>query len=339
MDLSSLNSIAQSMVAPNKGILAADESTPTIGKRFATIDTESNEKNRQTYRNMLFTAPNISDYISGVILFDETIRQNTNDGTPFAEYLTSLGIVPGIKVDKGAKQLPMCEGELVTEGLDGLRDRLAEYYELGARFAKWRAVLSIADNKPSQTCIEVNAHALARYSALCQEAKIVPIVEPEVLMDGNHSIDKCYEVTAKVLDSVFASLREQRVSLNGIILKPNMVISGADANDRADINTVASATVKCLTEHVPDEVPGIAFLSGGQTSEEATAHLSAMNEHGPHPWQLSFSYGRALQAQPLKAWSGETNNINAGQQAFIKRSRLNSLARTGNYNPQMEEVV
>ena len=339
MDLSSLNSIAQSMVAPNKGILAADESTPTIGKRFATIDTESNEKNRQTYRNMLFTAPNISDYISGVILFDETIRQNTNDGTPFAEHLTSLGIVPGIKVDKGAKQLPMCEGELVTEGLDGLRDRLAEYYELGARFAKWRAVLSIADNKPSQTCIEVNAHALARYSALCQEAKIVPIVEPEVLMDGNHSIDKCYEVTAKVLDSVFDSLREQRVSLNGIILKPNMVISGADANDRADINTVASATVKCLTEHVPDEVPGIAFLSGGQTSEEATAHLSAMNEHVPHPWQLAFSYGRALQAQPLKAWSGETNNINAGQQAFIKRSRLNSLARTGNYNPQMEEVV
>ena len=243
MDLSSLNSIAQSMVAPNKGILAADESTPTIGKRFATIDTESNEKSRQTYRNMLFTSPNISDYISGVILFDETIRQSTDSGIPIAEYLTSLGIVPGIKVDKGAKKLPMCEGELITEGLDGLRERLAEYYELGARFAKWRAVLSVADDKPSKTCIEVNAHALARYSALCQEAKIVPIVEPEVLMDGDHSINKCYDVTAEVLDQVFTSLNEQRVSLNGIILKPNMVISGADAKDRADIVTVAGATV------------------------------------------------------------------------------------------------
>ena len=338
MDLSSLNSIAQSMVAPNKGILAADESTPTIGKRFATIDTESTESSRQTYRNMLFTAPDISDYISGVILFDETIRQATNDGVPFAEYLTSLGIVPGIKVDKGAKDLPMHPGENVTEGLDGLRERLEEYYSLGARFAKWRAVIEIGDNQPSMACIDVNAHALARYSALCQEAKMVPIVEPEILMDGNHSIETCFEVTTKVLDHVFKVLEDQKVALNGIILKPNMVISGTDASDRADVATVATATVKCLSENVPDEVPGIAFLSGGQTSEEATAHLSAMNEMGPHPWQLSFSYGRALQAQPLNAWSGADENLKSGQDAFLKRSRLNSLARTGNYNPQMEEV-
>jgi fructose-bisphosphate aldolase class I len=338
MDLSSLNSIAQSMVAPNKGILAADESTPTIANRFASIDTESTEQSRQTYRNMLFTAPGISDYISGVILFDETLRQSTNEGVPFAEYLTSLGIVPGIKVDKGAKDLPMHPGEKITEGLDGLRQRLEEYYALGARFAKWRAVLSISDDKPSTACIDVNAHALARYSALCQEAKMVPIVEPEILMDGNHDIDKCYSVTAQVLKHVFRSLEDQKVALNGIILKPNMVISGTEANNRADVATVASATVKCLSECVPNDVPGIAFLSGGQTSEEATAHLSSMNEMGPHPWQLSFSYGRALQAQPLKAWSGSDENLESGQNAFLKRSRLNSLARTGNYNPQMEEV-
>ena len=337
--MSNLKEIANQMVVRGKGILAADESSGTIKKRFDSINVDSNEENRRNYRETLFRSTDaMENYISGVILFDETIRQSTDDGIPIAEYLTSLGIVPGIKVDKGAKKLPMCAGELVTEGLDGLRERLAEYYELGARFAKWRAVLSIADDKPSKTCIEVNAHALARYSALCQEAKIVPIVEPEVLMDGDHNINKCYDVTAEVLNKVFASLNEQRVSLNGIILKPNMVISGADAKDRADIVTVASATVKCLTEHVPEEVPGIAFLSGGQTSEEATAHLNAMNEHGPHPWQLSFSYGRALQAQPLKAWSGEASNINAGQKAFIKRSRLNSLARTGNYNPLMEEA-
>ena len=338
MDLSSLNSIAQSMVAPNKGILAADKSTPTIGKRFATIDTESTEGNRQTYRNLLFTSPNVSEYISGVILFDETIRQSTDDGIPFPEHLTSLGIVPGIKVDKGIKGIPFCKGETVTEGLDGLAERLIEYYELGARFAKWRAVINISADLPSNNCIRLNAHALARYAALCQQAQMVPIVEPEVLMDGNHDIDRCFDVTSKVLQEVFAELNKQKVALNGIVLKPNMVISGMDAANRADIPTVASATVKCLTENVPDEVPGIAFLSGGQTSEEATAHLSSMNEMGPHPWQLTFSYGRALQAEPLKVWSGQEGNIEAAQETFIKRSRLNSLARTGNYHPQMEEA-
>jgi fructose-bisphosphate aldolase class I len=338
MDLTSLNSIAQSMVAANKGILAADESTPTIGKRFAMIDTESTESSRQAYRNMLFTSPNISEYISGVILFDETIRQSTNDGTPFAEHLTSLGIVPGIKVDKGIKGIPFCDGESVTEGLDGLSERLDEYYELGARFAKWRAVINISNDSPSKNCIRLNAHALARYAALCQQAKIVPIVEPEVLMDGTHDIDRCYDVTSEVLQEVFIELKNQNVALNGIVLKPNMVISGMDAANRADIPTVASATVKCLSENVPGEVPGIAFLSGGQTSEEATAHLSSMNELGPHPWQLTFSYGRALQAEPLKVWSGEADNIPAAQESFIKRSRLNSLARTGNYHPQMEEA-
>lgn len=338
MDLTSLNSIAQSMVAANKGILAADESTPTIGKRFAMIDTESTESSRQAYRNMLFTSPNVSEYISGVILFDETIRQSTNDGTPFAEHLTSLGIVPGIKVDRGIKGIPFCDGESVTEGLDGLSERLDEYYELGARFAKWRAVINISNDSPSKNCIRLNAHALARYAALCQQAKIVPIVEPEVLMDGTHDIDRCYDVTSEVLQEVFIELKNQNVALNGIVLKPNMVISGMDAANRADIPTVASATVKCLSENVPGEVPGIAFLSGGQTSEEATAHLSSMNELGPHPWQLTFSYGRALQAEPLKVWSGEADNIPAAQESFIKRSRLNSLARTGNYHPQMEEA-
>lgn len=338
MNVESLNSIAQAMVAPNKGILAADESTPTIGKRFANINTESTEENRRTYRNMLFSTPNISDYISGVILFEETLKQSNDAGLLFPDYLTSLGIIPGIKVDKGAQKLAGSNGETVTEGLDGLRDRLSDYYSLGARFAKWRAVIHIGSNKPSDYAIDTNAHALARYSALCQEAQIVPIVEPEVLMDGDHSLETCYEVTSKVLGTVFEALDKQNVALNGIILKPNMVISGSDANNRADVATVASATVDCLTKHVPEEVPGIAFLSGGQTSEEATAHLSSMNELGPHPWQLSFSYGRALQALPLKAWSGKSENITLGQKEFSKRSRLNGLARTGNYHPQMESA-
>ena len=338
MSSTELNAIAQAMVAPNKGILAADESTPTIAKRFSNIDTESTEANRQTYRNMLFTTPGLSDYISGVILFDETIRQTTNEGISFPEYLTSLGIVPGIKVDKGAKELAACRGEKVTEGLDGLRERLNEYHALGARFAKWRAVITIGNGIPSDTCISANAHALARYAALAQESGLVPIVEPEVLMDGDHNLDTCYQVTAKVLDVVFSELINQKVGLNGIILKPNMVISGTDANNRADVAMVASATVDCLISHVPSAVPGIAFLSGGQTSEEATAHLSAMNEFGPHPWQLSFSYGRALQASPLRVWGGNKNNLKAAQAELLKRSRLNGLARTGNYNPQMESV-
>ena len=291
MNTENLNSIAQAMVAPNKGILAADESTPTIGKRFANINTESTEENRRTYRNMLFSTPNISDYISGVILFEETLKQSNDAGLLFPDYLTSLGIIPGIKVDKGAQKLAGSNGETVTEGLDGLRDRLSDYYSLGARFAKWRAVIHIGSNKPSDYAIDTNAHALARYSALCQETQIVPIVEPEVLMDGDHSLETCYEVTSKVLGTVFEALDKQNVALNGIILKPNMVISGSDANNRADVATVAGATVDCLTKHVPEEVPGIAFLSGGQTSEEATAHLSSMNELGPHPWQLSFLTG------------------------------------------------
>ena len=338
MSSTELNSIAQAMVAPNKGILAADESTPTITKRFNDIDTDSTEANRQAYRNMLFTAPGISDYISGVILFDETIRQKTNKGIPFPEYLNSVGILPGIKVDKGAKELAACPGEKVTEGLDGLRERFKEYDALGARFAKWRAVITIGEEIPSVTCINTNAHALARYAALAQESSIVPIIEPEVLMDGSHSLEVCYQVTAKVLDSVFAELKNQQVRLNGMILKPNMVISGTDANNRADVATVARATIDCLTSNVPNDVPGIAFLSGGQTSEEATAHLSAMNELGPHPWQLSFSYGRALQASPLRIWSGNNKNLVSAQVELLKRSRLNGLARTGNYNPQMELV-
>ena len=338
MSSTELNSIAQAMVAPNKGILAADESTPTITKRFKGIDTESTEANRQMYRNMLFTSPGISDYISGVILFDETIRQKNSEGVPFPEYLTSLGIVPGIKVDKGAKELAACPGEKITEGLDGLRERFKEYDALGARFAKWRAVITIGEGIPSDTCINTNAHALARYAALAQESSIVPIIEPEVLMDGDHSLEVCYQVTEKVLDSVFTELKNQKVRLNGMILKPNMVISGADADNRADIATVASATIDCLTSNVPSEVPGIAFLSGGQTSEEATAHLSAMNELGPHSWQLSFSYGRALQASPLRVWSGNNKNLESAQAELLKRSRLNGLARTGNYNPKMELV-
>ena len=338
MDTQLLEKTARELVADGKGILAADESNGTMSNRLEAVGISASPETRNAYRSNLFSANGYEKYISGVILFDETIRQSTNDGTPFAEHLTSLGIVPGIKVDKGVKGIPFCDGETVTEGLDGLDERLDEYYELGARFAKWRAVISISDDLPSKNCIRLNAHALARYSALCQQAQIVPIVEPEVLMDGTHDIDRCFDVTSEVLQEVFAELNNQQVALNGIVLKPNMVISGMDAANRADIPTVASATVKCLSENVPDEVPGIAFLSGGQTSEEATAHLSSMNEMGPHPWQLTFSYGRALQAEPLKVWSGVDGNIEAAQEAFIKRSRLNSLARTGNYHPQMEEA-
>ena len=331
-----LASIAQAMAAPGKGILAADESSPTIKKRFDLINTESTEENRRTYREMLFTTSGTADYISGVILFDETIRQATADGTSFPEYLTEMGIIPGIKVDKGAKALAGFPGETVTEGLDGLRERLAEYYGLGARFAKWRAVITIGDGIPSDFCMQANAHALARYAALCQEAGLVPIVEPEVLMDGAHDLARCEAVTASCLDKVFAELAAHRVELSGIILKPNMVISGTDCEKRAGVQQVAEATVRCLTAHVPAEVPGIAFLSGGQTAEEATAHLGAMNELGKHPWQLTFSYGRALQAPALSAWQGEAAKYQAGQQAFIKRARLNSLAQQGSYRADLE---
>lgn len=339
MNRNELNAVALAMVGNGKGILAADESTPTIGKRFATINTESTEASRQRYREMLFTTPGIADYIGGVILFDETLRQSTSDGVPFAKYLDDLGIIPGIKVDTGAKPLAGFPGETVTEGLDGLRDRLAEYYELGARFAKWRAVINIGADIPSDFCMQANGRALARYAALCQEANIVPIVEPEVLMDGDHSIARCEEVTDAALDALFTALAEHKVVLEGIILKPNMVISGSDAADRAGPAEVAAATLRCLQAHVPTNVPGIAFLSGGQTAEEATEHLDIMNKTGDLPWELSFSYGRALQAPALDAWQGQEDNFAAGQAALFKRAKFNSLAHAGSFDTAMESAT
>jgi fructose-bisphosphate aldolase class I len=339
MNRTELESIARAMVAPHKGILAADESTGTIKKRFDRIKLESTEENRRAYREMLFTAPGFADYISGVILYDETIRQKTRDGVPFATYLTRQGVVPGIKVDSGAKPMAGFPGETVTEGLDGLRERLAEYHKLGARFAKWRAVIDIAQNVPTACAIAANAEALARYAALCQEADIVPIVEPEVLMDGAHTIERCEEVTSATLQAVFDALNAHRVYLEGMILKPNMVISGAKCPTRADRQTVAAATVRCLKRHVPAAVPGIAFLSGGQSEAEATEHLSLMNRLEPLPWQLSFSYGRALQASALAAWGGWSAHVTAGQREFFKRAKLNGLARTGRYESAMEKEV
>ncbi len=339
MNVNDLNSVARAMVSNGKGILAADESSPTIKKRFDTIDAESTEENRRRYREMLFTSEGVADYIGGVILFDETIRQGTSDGVSFPRYLSDLGMIPGIKVDKGAKALAGFTGETVTEGLDGLRDRLQEYSELGAKFAKWRAVINIGDGIPSDYCMSANAHALARYAALCQEAGIVPIVEPEVLMEGDHSIERCEEVTAATLDVVFAEQRAHHVALEGIVLKPNMVISGSDAANRADPQEVAEATLRCLKAHVPAEVPGIAFLSGGQTAEEATEHLGLMNQIGDLPWELSFSYGRALQAPALAAWRGNEANFAAGQRALFRRAKLNSLAHLGEYEVAMESAA
>jgi len=336
MNKSELETTARAMVAPGKGILAADESTGTIKKRFDQIKLESTEENRRAYRELLFTAPGAADYISGVILYDETLRQKCADGTPFPAYLTGLGIVPGIKVDAGAKALAGFPGETVTEGLDGLRDRLAEYHQLGARFAKWRAVIDIADGIPSRFAIKANAHALARYAALCQEADIVPIVEPEVLMDGAHTIERCEQVTSTTLQTVFDLLYAHRVHLEGIILKPNMVIAGKKCPTQADPRQVAEATLRCLKRHVPSAVPGIAFLSGGQSEAQATEHLSLLNAMGPLPWELSFSYGRALQASTLQAWGGKAGNLAAAQREFHKRARLNGLARSGAYKPDME---
>ena len=339
MSLQDLESVARAMVAEGKGILAADESSPTIKKRFDSINTESTEDNRRTYRQMLFTTDGASDYISGVILFDETLRQSTDDGISFPKFLADHGMIPGIKVDTGAKPLAGHPGEKVTEGLDGLRDRLAEYYDMGARFAKWRAVITIGDGTPSDYCLHANAHALARYAALCQEANIVPIVEPEVLMDGPHSISVCEDVTNRALDTVFAELNSAGIALSGMVLKPNMVISGTEAPNRAGAQEVAEATVRCLAANVPAEVPGIAFLSGGQTAEEATEHLSIMNTLGPHSWELSFSYGRALQAPALSAWQGKGDQYDAGQQALFKRAKLNGLARSGSYTIEMETAA
>ncbi len=331
MSQASLTETAKALVARGKGILAADESSPTIKKRFDSMQIESTEENRRDYRNMLFTTKGAGDYISGVILFDETIRQSSAQGRPFVEILQEAGIIPGIKVDKGAKPLALNPGETVTEGLDGLRDRLKEYAELGARFTKWRAVYTISDTTPSAASASVNAHALARYAALAQEAGLVPIVEPEILMDGDHSIDDCEAVTEEILLSVYSELSLQDVELEGTLLKPNMVLSGTTCPEQAGVEEVAARTVKVLKRAVPAAVPGIVFLSGGQSDEVATLHLNAMNKLGNSPWALSFSYGRALQAAPLKAWSGKAGNVGAAQDALFERAKANGLATKGEY--------
>jgi fructose-bisphosphate aldolase class I len=336
MPANELHETAKALVAEGKGILAADESDGTIKKRFDSIGVESTEEARRAYRDMLFTTEGAEEFVSGVILFDETIRQSSADGTPFPELLQSKGIIPGIKVDKGAKPLALAEDETITEGLDGLRQRLDEYRELGARFAKWRATYSIGAGRPSEYCVWANAHALARYAALCQEAGLVPIVEPEVLMEGNHTIEASSKATGRVLQAVYTELHDQRLDLYGTLLKPNMVLTGYDAPQRAGVDDVAAGTLDVLSRHVPAAVPGIVFLSGGQTDEDATAHLNAMNARGPHPWQLSFSYGRALQAPALKAWLGKEENVEAGQRAYYHRAKMNSAARTGMYAPEME---
>ena len=334
-----LAAIATALVAPGKGILAADESSGTIKKRFDSIGAESTEESRRSYRDLLFTTEGASEYISGVILFDETIRQSSADGAPFPAKLREQGIISGIKVDSGAKELANAPGETVTEGLDGLRERLVEYRELGARFTKWRAVITIGDGIPSEYAIWTNAHALARYAALSQEAGLVPIVEPEVLMDGTHTIERSFDATSRTLHAVFTELRDQRVHCEGMLLKPNMVLSGYACPDRAGIEEVAEQTLRCFRRHVPAAVPGIVFLSGGQSDEDATAHLNAMNTSGPHPWELSFSYGRALQAPALKAWGGDAANVSAAQATYLHRARMNGLARSGSYSPELEAQV
>jgi fructose-bisphosphate aldolase, class I len=334
-----LTHVARAIVAPGKGILAADESTGTIEKRFRSIGVESTEERRRAFRELLFTTDGAGEFISGVILYDETIRQQAADGTPFPEVLDRQGVIPGIKVDKGTAALPGFPGEKVTEGLDGLPARLEEYRDLGARFTKWRAVVAIGDGIPTGTCIRANAEALGRFAAASQHAGLVPIVEPEVLMDGDHTIGRCQEVTAATLAAVFASLREHRVRLDGMLLKPNMVLSGKDCPQQASVQEVAEATVACLRDTVPASVPGIVFLSGGQSDEVATAHLDAMNRLGPQPWQLSFSYGRALQAPALKAWKGDPANAPAAQRAYYHRAKLNGAARFGRYSQDREAAA
>ena len=339
MNLNAMVETTRALTARGKGILAADESHGTIGKRFAAVGVENTPENRRRYRQMLFLTPGIVEILSGVILYDETIRQRSDDGTAFPALLTRLGIVPGIKVDAGAKPLAGAPDELVTEGLDGLRERLAEYRGFGARFAKWRAVIAIGEGRPSRYCLATNAHALVRYAALCQEADIVPIVEPEVLMDGGHTIEQCFDATEAALDHLFRSLRDQRVALEAVLLKPNMVVSGAKAPRQAGVDEVAEATVRCLRRTVPAAVPGVMFLSGGQTPERATQHLNAMNAMpGTRPWALSFSFARALQAPAMDTWRGSPAAVQAAQQAFLHRARLVSAAREGRYTPAMEQA-
>jgi fructose-bisphosphate aldolase, class I len=337
MNLTDLNKVALAMVAPGKGLLAADESSGTIKKRFDAINVVSTEESRRDYREMMFRSSDaMTQCISGVILYDETIWQNAADGTPLVKIIEQSGAIPGIKVDEGTQALPNCPGELITAGLDKLAERLKKYYEGGARFAKWRAVIDIGSGIPTMTAIHVNAHALARYAALCQAAQIVPIVEPEVLMDGDHDIDRCYEVTQRVLNKTFQELRVQRVALEGMILKPNMAISGKKCSKQASVEEVAEKTIRMLKTCVPAAVPGIAFLSGGQSDQDATAHLDAMNRIGGLPWRLTFSYGRALQAAPQKAWAGKAENVAAGQRAFTHRARMNSLASKGEWKADLE---
>jgi fructose-bisphosphate aldolase class I len=333
-----LQDIAAAIVAGDKGILAADESTGTIEKRFDTIGVESTEETRRAYRNLLFTTPGMEEYIGGVILYDETIRQSADDGTPFAELLASKGVVPGIKVDTGAQDLAGHPGEKVTEGLDGLRGRFAAYHELGARFSKWRAVITIGNGIPTDACLHVNAHALGRYAALSQEAGIVPIVEPEVLMDADNTLERCRDVTSETLRHVFVELERQGVELEGMLLKPNMVISGKTCPTQANAAQIAEATVECFLERVPEAVPGIVFLSGGQSEVEATRNLDAINRRGG-PWPLSFSYGRALQASALEAWRGDQASVEAGQTAFLHRARMNALATAGDWSADVEQAV
>jgi fructose-bisphosphate aldolase class I len=338
-NVAELNSIARAMVAKGKGILAADESSGTIKRRLESVKVESTDDNRRAYRELLFTTPGIEEFISGIILYDETIRQSAKSGKPFSELLSSKGIIPGIKVDKGPVNLPFFPGEVVTEGLDGLRQRFAEYHKMGARFAKWRAVIAIGPGIPTEGCITANAEALARYAALSQEAGLVPIVEPEVLIDGDHTIERCDEATTATLKIVFSKLSDYRVAFEGMILKPNMVLSGKDCPVQASVQEVAERTINCFKRTVPAAVPGVAFLSGGQSAELATERLNAMNAMGPHPWEVSFSYSRALQDPVLKTWKGDAANAEKAQKVFYHRAKLNSLARQGKYNKEMEKAA
>ena len=334
--MEAMRDTARELVAPAKGILAADESSGTIKKRFDQIGVDSTEDNRRAYRQLLFTTPGLGEHISGVILFDETIRQSTDDGTPLTEVLEKAGVIPGIKVDTGAHPLAGFEGETVTEGLDGLRERLAEYRELGARFAKWRATYFVGAETPSDFAVLANGHAMARYAALCQEAGIVPIVEPEVLMDGEHDLAACESATSGALDGLYAQLRAHRVDLAGSLLKVNMIVPGKGAATQDDDETIGAATLRTLRDHVPGEVPGIVFLSGGMTDEEATSRLNVINGLGDAPWEISFSYGRALQQAPLQAWSGDASNVEAAQAALAHRARMNGLARSGDWSLSLE---